>query len=131
VRKPFIDHLTVEVSNFEASRRFYEGALAPFGVNVIETISPDTGKPELAFGPAGSEDFLIKPGESAQPLHVAFAAPDQDTVHAFHAAALAAGGQDNGGPGTRVKYSDRYYAAYVLDPDGNNVEAVFHAPEAT
>jgi catechol 2,3-dioxygenase-like lactoylglutathione lyase family enzyme len=129
VRRPFIDHLTIEVTNFDASRRFYESALAPFGVNVVEMTSPDTGEPELAFGPPGSEDFLIRPGDSGRPVHVAFAAPDQDTVHAFHAAAVAAGGRNNGAPGTRSKYSDRYFAAYVLDPDGNNVEAVFHAPE--
>jgi catechol 2,3-dioxygenase-like lactoylglutathione lyase family enzyme len=129
VREAFIDHMTIEVSDFERSRSFYEAALEPFGLNVIQGTSPDSGKPEAEFGPPGSEDFAIRPGTPGTPVHVAFAAPDRETVHAFHAAALAAGGRDNGGPGTRPKYSERYYAAFVLDPDGNNIEAVFHAPE--
>jgi catechol 2,3-dioxygenase-like lactoylglutathione lyase family enzyme len=129
VRNAFIDHITIEVSDFERSRRFYEAALAPFGLNVEDWANPDNGKPEAEFGPHGSEDFAITPGTPGRPLHVAFAAPDRETVHAFHAAALAAGGRDNGPPGPRPKYSERYYAAFVLDPDGNNIEAVFHAPE--
>jgi catechol 2,3-dioxygenase-like lactoylglutathione lyase family enzyme len=129
VRSAFIDHITIAVADFEASRRFYEAALEPFGLNVKEFSNPDSGKPEVEFGPPGSEDFAITPGNPRTPLHVAFAAPDRETVQAFHAAALAAGGRDNGGPGTRPKYSDRYYAAFVLDPDGNNIEAVFHEPE--
>ena len=80
----------------------------------------------VAFGPPGSEDLAIEQGEPNGPLHVAFAAPDRETVHAFHAAALAAGGRDHGGPGERPHYHPGYYAAYVLDPDGNNVEGVFH-----
>jgi catechol 2,3-dioxygenase-like lactoylglutathione lyase family enzyme len=125
---PFIDHITIEVSDYALSRRFYEHALAPFRIEVRDTTSPDSGKPEAAFGPPGREDFCITPGEAARPVHVAFHAPDHATVRAFHAAAMAAGGTDNGAPGVRPKYSDRYYAAYVLDPDGNNVEAVCHDP---
>jgi catechol 2,3-dioxygenase-like lactoylglutathione lyase family enzyme len=129
VRDAFIDHIAVEVSDFEASRRFYEAALEPFGLNVKDSKNPDSGKPEIEFGPPGSEDFAITPGIPGTPIHVAFAAHDRKTVHAFHRAALAAGGRDNGAPGPRPKYSTRYYAAFVLDPDGNNVEAVFHEPE--
>jgi catechol 2,3-dioxygenase-like lactoylglutathione lyase family enzyme len=129
VRNAFIDHITIEVGAFDASRRFYEEALAPFGLNVKEGRNPDSGKPEVEFGPPGSEDFAITPGTPGTPIHVAFAAADRETVHAFHAAAIAAGGRDNGAPGPRPKYSDRYYAAFVLDPDGNNIEAVFHEPE--
>jgi catechol 2,3-dioxygenase-like lactoylglutathione lyase family enzyme len=78
------------------------------------------------FGPEGSEDFWIRPGEPGAPVHVAFAAHDRETVEAFHDAALAAGGRDYGPPALRPQYHAAYYAAYVLDPDGNNVEAVFH-----
>ena len=82
--------------------------------------------PAWGIGPEGSEDFWIAPGEPTAPVHIAFAAPDRATVDAFHAAALAAGGRDNGRPGLRPQYHAGYYAAYVFDPDGNNVEAVFH-----
>jgi catechol 2,3-dioxygenase-like lactoylglutathione lyase family enzyme len=128
MRRPFIDHITIEVSDYEASRRFYERALAPFGINIKDITSPDSGKPEAELGPPGCEDFCITPGEPSRPVHIAFLAPDHATVDAFHEAGLAAGGTDNGAPGVRPKYSNRYYAAYVLDPDGNNVEAVCHDP---
>jgi catechol 2,3-dioxygenase-like lactoylglutathione lyase family enzyme len=124
VRPPFIDHLTLRVRDLDASRAFYERALEPFGVRVAELAGSDG--PELAIGPEGSEDFVITEGEPAVPVHVAFLAHDTETVHAFHAAALEAGGRDNGEPGRRPRYHERYYAAYVLDPDGNNVEAVCH-----
>ena len=104
----------------EASRRFYRAALAPWGSREVEVGG------EAAFGPAGSEDLVLRPGEPSGPVHLAFAAPDRATVDAFHAAAVAAGGRDNGSPGPRPQYHPGYYAAYVLDPDGNNVEAVFH-----
>jgi catechol 2,3-dioxygenase-like lactoylglutathione lyase family enzyme len=120
-RAPFIDHLTIYVRDYEASKRFYLEALAPFKPKLYEIEGPSCG-----IGPEGSEDFWIAPGEPGQPLHIAFAAWDRETVDAFHAAALAAGGRDNGGPGIRPQYHAGYYAAFVLDPDGNNVEAVFH-----
>jgi catechol 2,3-dioxygenase-like lactoylglutathione lyase family enzyme len=119
--KKFIDHLTVNVRDYEASKRFYLAALEPFNPRVYEIDGPACG-----IGPEGSEDFWIAPGEPGPPVHVAFAAPDRATVDAFHAAALAAGGRDNGPPGLRPQYHAGYYGAYVLDPDGNNVEAVFH-----
>jgi catechol 2,3-dioxygenase-like lactoylglutathione lyase family enzyme len=81
---------------------------------------------EVALGPEGSEDLVLAQGEPAAAIHLAFLAHDPETVAAFHAAALEAGGRDNGGPGRRPQYHERYYAAYVLDPDGNNVEAVCH-----
>jgi catechol 2,3-dioxygenase-like lactoylglutathione lyase family enzyme len=124
MRPPFIDHLTLTVRDLDASRAFYERALEPFGVHTAEIDGRDG--PEVAIGPEGSEDLVLRGGEPAAPVHVAFLAHDTETVDAFHAAALEAGGRDNGEPGRRPHYHERYYAAYVLDPDGNNVEAVSH-----
>jgi len=121
VRAPFIDHITVKVRDLEASRAFYEATLAPFGVRVVPY-----GEKELGIGPEGSEDLGLTEGEPRAPIHIAFLAHDPSTVDAFHAAALKAGGTDNGAPGRRPEYHERYYAASVLDPDGNNVEAVCH-----
>jgi catechol 2,3-dioxygenase-like lactoylglutathione lyase family enzyme len=121
VRAPFIDHLTVNVRDLEASKAFYEAALAPFGVRVLPY-----GDKGLSIGPEGSEDLGLNEGEPLAPVHIAFLAHDPATVDAFHAAALEAGGTDNGAPGRRPHYHERYYAAFVLDPDGNNVEAVCH-----
>jgi len=120
MRGVFIDHVTLVVRDVAASRRFYRGALAPWGSREV-----DYGD-GVAFGPEGSEDVAVSAGEPAAAIHLAFAAPDRATVDAFHEAALAAGGRDNGPPGLRPQYHPGYYAAYVLDPDGNNVEAVFH-----
>lgn len=105
VRRVVIDHVTVGVRDLARSRDFYLAALAPLG-----------------FGEIGPW--------SADNTAVAFAAEDRDQVDAFHAAALAAGGRDNGAPGPRAEYSPGYYGAFVLDPDGHNVEAVFHDPDA-
>ena len=122
MRAVFIDHVTLTVRDLEASTRFYRAALAPWGSREVEL---DDGS--VAFGPEGSEDLVVALGEPpSAPVHLAFAAPDRATVDAFHAAALQAGGHDNGAPGLRPRYHAGYYAAYVLDPDGNNVEAVFH-----
>ena len=124
LRAAFVDHLTLTVRDLEASRRFYEGALAPFGIRIVESSQGPIG-----FGPDGSEDFWIKPGVPPAAVHVAFVAPDRATVNAFYQAALEAGGRDNGSPGERSHYHPGYYAAYILDPDGNNIEAVCHKPE--
>ena len=121
MRAPFIDHVTVKVRDLAASRAFYEAALAPFGVRVV-----DYGEIGIGIGPEGSEDLGLGAGEPRAPIHIAFLAHDPATVDAFHAAALEAGGTDNGAPGRRPEYHERYYAAYVIDPDGNNVEAVCH-----
>ncbi|HYX88715.1 MAG TPA: VOC family protein [Gaiellaceae bacterium] len=117
-----MDHLTVPVRDLEASKEFYRRALAPFGIEEVEV------EGAVGWGPPGRVDFFIRPGDPGAPLHVAFAAPDRATVDAFHEAALAAGGSDNGAPGLRPRYHPNYYGAYVLDPDGHNVEAVCHAP---
>jgi catechol 2,3-dioxygenase-like lactoylglutathione lyase family enzyme len=122
VRPAFIDHLTLPVADMDASVRFYEQALAPFGVE------RHAYGDALGFGPPGSVDFFVAPGEPTGPVHLAFAAPERATVDAFHEAAVAAGGKDNGAPGLRPQYHEHYYGAYVLDPDGNNVEAVCHDP---
>ena len=121
MRAPFLDHITVMVRDLDASRAFYEAALAPFGARV-----EDYGEIGIAIGPEGSEDLGLRAGEPQAPMHIAFLALDVATVDAFHAAALDAGGTDNGAPGRRPQYHERYYGAYVLDPDGNNVEAVCH-----
>ena len=122
MRAVFIDHVTLTVRDLEASTRFYRAALAPWGSREVEL---DDGS--VAFGPMGSEDLVVARGKPpSAPVHLAFAAPDRATVDAFYDAALAAGGRDNGAPGLRPRYHAGYYAAYVLDPDGNNVEAVFH-----
>ena len=110
-RSFFIDHLTLRVSDLGRSRRFYEQALEPFGIRVVSS------EGSIGFGPEGREDFWIREGDPPGPVHLAFAAPDQETVDAFHDAALAAGGRDNGAPGLRPHYHSGYYAAYALDPD--------------
>jgi catechol 2,3-dioxygenase-like lactoylglutathione lyase family enzyme len=94
VRPPFIDHITVKVRDLAASRAFYEASLAPFGVRVV-----DYGEIGIGIGPEGSEDLGLGEGEPRAPIHIAFLANDPATVDAFHAAALEAGGTDNGGPG--------------------------------
>ncbi len=116
----FLDHLAFDVSDLAASRHFYASALAPWGAREV-TLGDSFG-----YGPEGSEDLWISRGTPGPPLHIALAAPRREVVDAFHAAALAAGGRDNGSPGIRLQYHPDYYAAYALDPDGNNVEAVHH-----
>lgn len=118
----FIDHLAITVRDAAASERFYEAALAPFGIEKAQF------EGAVGFGPPGSVDFFVVEGEPAAPMHLAFSAPNRATVDAFHAAALAAGGRDNGAPGLRPQYHADYYGAYVLDPDGHNIEAVCHSP---
>jgi len=119
-----IDHVGLRVSDYAASRAFYEAALRPLGYAPVMEMERACG-----FGIGGKPDFWIIEGTPpAAPVHVAFASPDRQTVDAFHAAALAAGGRDNGAPGLRPHYHEHYYGAFVLDPDGNNVEAVCHEP---
>jgi catechol 2,3-dioxygenase-like lactoylglutathione lyase family enzyme len=124
-RRVIIDHMTLGVSNLERSRAFYTRALEPLGFSEIGAWSDQ--EREIAFGVEGANDFGISQKyESGGQLHVAFAADSEEQVDAFHRAALAAGGTDNGAPGPRPQYSEGYYGAFVLDPDGHNVEAVFH-----
>ena len=121
-----LDHVGIEVTDLQRSRAFYEAALAPLGIAVLMAPLPTLagfGEDEMPYFWISSRDRPIVHG-----VHVAFAAPDRPTVDAFHAAALAAGGTDNGAPGPREIYHPAYYGAFVLDPDGNNVEAVCHFP---
>jgi len=121
-----LDHVGLHVRDIDASRRFYRAALEPLGFDV----EMDFGT-ALGIGLPGRPQFWIRQGDRPQEgVHVAFHAPDRDRVDAFHAAALAAGGRDNGEPGLREHYHPTYYGAFVLDPDGNNVEAVCHAVES-
>src|SRR3954454_11795463 len=125
-RQVVIDHLTVGVSDFEVSRRFYAQALEALGVS--ESGAGGDAKREISFGLKEANDFgLSEKYEVGGQLHIAFAADTREQVDAFHEAALAAGGRDNGAPGPRPEYSESYYGAFVLDPDGHNVEAVCHA----
>jgi catechol 2,3-dioxygenase-like lactoylglutathione lyase family enzyme len=119
-----IDHLGIKVSDYARSKAFYGSALAPLGYSLLMEYG-DVG----GFGAKGKPDFWISAGQVSAPVHVALASPDRATVDAFHSAALAAGGSDNGAPGLRPQYHATYYGAFVLDPDGNNLEAVCHRPE--
>lgn len=120
-----IDHITLGVSNLDRSREFYDRALQPLG---IERLYAD-GDDYSGYGIRPKTLFWI--GRRAEILtgaHVAFAAADRAIVYAFYQAALAAGGRDNGKPGLRPQYNTNYYGAFVLDPDGHNIEAVCYAP---
>jgi catechol 2,3-dioxygenase-like lactoylglutathione lyase family enzyme len=126
-----IDHTGVTVSDYARSKAFYTRALAPIGYSLIlEVPAALTGRGDAAgFGAAPKPDFWIGGGTpNVPPVHVAFRVDTRAQVDAFHAAALAAGGRDNGPPGLRSYYHPDYYGAFVLDPDGHNVEAVCHAP---
>jgi catechol 2,3-dioxygenase-like lactoylglutathione lyase family enzyme len=126
-----IDHFGFPVSDYAKSKAFYEQALAPLGyVMVMEVPVNEMGAPAAGFGIGGNPDFWIggEGGVGSNPLHVAITAKDSAAVDGFHKAALAAGGKDNGAPGLRPHYGANYYAAFVLDPDGNNIEAVCYLP---
>jgi catechol 2,3-dioxygenase-like lactoylglutathione lyase family enzyme len=123
-----IDHIGLGVFDYERSKAFYLAALAPLGYELFMEMT-EAG-PYAGFGVGGKPDFWIgKRSSSTAGAHVAFLAPDRATVRAFHEAALAAGARDNGPPGLRPEYHPTYYGAFVLDPDGHNVEAVCHQPE--
>ena len=123
-----INHVEIPVAEAESARRFYKAVLAPLGLSLVISIDPARtahGGPRHGFGRNGYPSLWIRQESGAKlPIHIAFTANDRPTVDAFHAAALANGGTDNGGPGIRERYHENYYAAYVLDPDGNNIEAV-------
>jgi catechol 2,3-dioxygenase-like lactoylglutathione lyase family enzyme len=127
-----IDHVGIRVSDLPASRRMYEAALAELGFFVAGE-GKFEGDAYVLFGRSGSDDFSMhtvggEPGRDSVTTgaHIAFTAPSADAVRRWHDAALRHGGRDNGLPGLRPGYSGHYFAAFVLDPDGNNVEAVFH-----
>ncbi|HVQ08712.1 MAG TPA: VOC family protein [Allosphingosinicella sp.] len=128
-----LDHVGVAVADAERSRRFYEQALAPLGIVLIMSVTPEqteSGGRAHGFGSDGKPYFWVGDNEAVgEGTHVAFAASTRAEVRAFHQAALAAGGRDNGAPGLRPHYHPDYYGAFVLDPDGINVEAVCHRAE--
>jgi len=126
-----IDHIGLSVSDPQVSRPFYERALAPLGYQLLREIPTQItgGRVVLGFGAPPKPDFWVAEGTPQTPrLHVAFRAESRAAVDAFYAAAIAAGGKDNGPPGPRPQYHAHYYAAFVLDPDGHNIEAVVHTP---
>jgi len=123
------DHVKFGVSDYEASRTFFLQALAPLGVVVVAEGPPSYGV-ELSQKDGKVSLCLCEATQTPAPLHLAFAAVDRRQVEAFHRAALAAGGKDNGAPGLRPQYHANYYAAFVIGPDGHNVEVVCHEPEA-
>lgn len=121
-----IDHVTLGVHHLDESRYFYQHALAPLGIRVVLDRPQYVGFGEEA---TGMPFFFLAARESSHRVHVAFSAPDRATVDAFHAAALHAGGVDNGPPGLRPQYHEHYYGAFAFDADGNNIEAVCHLPQ--
>ena len=128
-----IDHTGVSVSNFEKSKKFYTEALKPIGYQLLlEFPASITGTTNVAgFGEPPKTDFWIGEGTPNEPrIHVAFRVYKRSLVDAFHQAALAAGGKDHGAPGLRPHYHSNYYGAFVLDPDGHNIEVVCHEAPA-
>jgi predicted lactoylglutathione lyase len=127
-----IDHINLSVSDFAAAKAFYAAALKPLGISILmEFPRAVTGSCDFAgLGADGKPFFwLVASGKTTPGVHVAFAANSRAEVDAFYAAAIAAGGKDNGKPGIRAQYHPTYYGAFVLDADGHNVEAVCHKPE--
>jgi catechol 2,3-dioxygenase-like lactoylglutathione lyase family enzyme len=121
-----IDHITLAVSDYAQSKQFFTQALAPLGIQLVMEVEGwagfgKDGKPELWFGTHN---------EAQRPLHIAFVAGSREQVRAFYQAAIAAGGKDNGPPGIREIYHPNYYGAFVIGPDGHNIEAVCHRPPA-
>jgi catechol 2,3-dioxygenase-like lactoylglutathione lyase family enzyme len=127
-----LDHVGFPVSDYARSKAFYERALAPLGYALIMEVGAEhteSGSPAAGFGANGKPDFWIGgEGGLQKQMHIAIAAKDRAMVDAFYQAALAAGAKDNGAPGLRPQYHPDYYGAFVLDPDGHNIEAVCHAP---
>jgi catechol 2,3-dioxygenase-like lactoylglutathione lyase family enzyme len=130
-----VDHVGIRVSDLTASRRMYETALAELGFAVLSE-GEFEGDAYVLFGRGDRDDFCLhtvgsKPGRDrvTTGAHIAFGASDAGSVMRWHDAAVSHGGTDIGPPGVRPEYSGHYYAAFVLDPDGNNIEAVFHAPD--
>ncbi len=125
-----LDHVGFPVSDYPRAKAFYGKALAPLGYSLImEVGQTGSGHPAAGFGADGKPDFWIgSEGGLNRAMHIAVAAKDRATVDAFYRAALAAGGRDNGAPGLRPQYHPSYYGAFVLDPDGHNIEAVCHGP---
>ena len=117
-----IDHIVIRVRDLAKSRRFYVEALAPLGYTIVKEVDPFIG-----FVSGSKADLWLGRGEPVtSAIHVALACGSRSEVDAFYASAMKAGGRDNGAPGVRPQYHPSYYGAFVLDPDGNNIEAVCH-----
>ena len=126
-----IDHIGVSVSDFAKAKQFYDIALAPLGASLLFMV-PEEQTDGVKVGGYGQDRpvFWINESGALSPTgHFAFAAENRSQVDAFYKAAIEAGGKDHGGPGVRPHYHEHYYGAFVLDPDGNNIEAVCHSPE--
>jgi catechol 2,3-dioxygenase-like lactoylglutathione lyase family enzyme len=126
-----IDHIAINVADYPRAKAFYAEALAPLGITLLMEFGAAAGfgrdkKPELWLAGAKSDFQTAEQIEVITPVHICLAARSREEVDAFHTAALAAGGRDNGAPGIRAHYHPGYYGAFALDPDGHNVEAVFH-----
>ncbi|USQ96630.1 VOC family protein [Caulobacter sp. RL271] len=134
-----IDHMGVTVRDLQAAKAFYDAAFAPLGICVVMSVTAEETGGSAHYGYGATADrrdiqagkpslWITEGGTATGPMHLALVAADRAQVDGFHAAALAAGGTDNGAPGVRPHYHPNYYAAFVLDPDGRNVEAVCHKP---
>jgi catechol 2,3-dioxygenase-like lactoylglutathione lyase family enzyme len=122
-----LDHVTIGVRDIERSKAFYDQALRPLGIERLYA----EGQTTAGYGADRKAFFWITLREASQTgTHIAFTTQDRETVKQFHRAALAAGGQDNGQPGLRPHYHENYYGAFILDPDGHNIEAVCHRKQA-
>ncbi|NWK98131.1 glyoxalase/bleomycin resistance/extradiol dioxygenase family protein [Sphingobium lactosutens] len=130
-----IDHVGFAVGDAERSGEFYDQLLGAIGLVRLRTIPPEengSGGTAHGYGRTADDDAFFWIGDNervGEGTHIAFRVANRAMVHAFHAAGLAAGGRDQGGPGLRPHYGPSYYAAFILDPDGLNVEAVCHVPE--
>jgi catechol 2,3-dioxygenase-like lactoylglutathione lyase family enzyme len=125
-----LDHVGILVADWNKAKTFYDAAFAPLGITLINEVPVEfTGGVKVGGYGASSPDFwLTEAAETGPGRHYAFAAKSRAEVDAFYASAMAAGGTDNGAPGLRPHYHENYYGAFVVDPDGNNIEAVCHAP---
>jgi len=123
-----LDHVGVRVRDFAKAKAFFKAVLAPLGYELVIELTPEMGVDYVGagFGPRGKPEFWIGTGQANGPVHVAFLAPNRAAVEAFYAAAIAAGATDHGAPGVRAHYHPNYFGAFVLDGDGNNIEAVCH-----
>jgi catechol 2,3-dioxygenase-like lactoylglutathione lyase family enzyme len=126
-----IDHIGLGVSDYEKAKAFYARALKPLGIAMIMEVGAERGHNSACGYGKGRKPFfwISDEAKASEPIHVAFLAPDRNTVDLFYKEAVAAGGKDNGAPGIRARYHPDYYGAFVCDPDGNNIEAVCHEPE--